>query len=235
MTDGEPDEFTLRNGIRTIYKAGGVVGMTKVIVVDDHAMVRQGVVSFLKTIEDLEVVGEVATGMAAIKLALDLRPDIIIMDMLLPDIDGIKTARAMKRNDLKSEIIFLTMCDDTVTYETALSIGAKGYILKNDPMEELLYAIKAVLRGERFASSCLGSSASPKRISPEGYLFDELTEREIEIVTLIAEGLSSREIGEKLFISAKTAQKHRANIMTKLGFRRSQEIIKLAFRCGLIK
>ena len=206
--------------------------MTRIMVVDDHTILRQGVASLLKSVVDFDVVAEAGTGAAAVRLAADLSPDIIIMDMSLPDMDGLEAVRQIKEKGISGEIIFLTMHNDSGLYEMAQHLGVRGYLLKDDAMDDLIYAIKAVLRGERFTSGSLKTEApaehSPHPASP-------LTHRETEIVVLIGEGMSSRDIAEKLFISVKTVETHRAHIMEKLGVVSMADVIKYAMKSGLVK
>ncbi len=215
--------------------------MTKIMVVDDHTIIRQGIAGLLNSVEGFDVVAEAGTGSAAVRFAIDLRPDIIIMDMSLPDMDGIETARQIIAKGVESGIIFLTMHNDTGLCETAMRVGGRGYLLKDNAMDDLLYAIKAVLRGELFTSGFLKESLpqSKAMIRKGGELFEasssQLTKRETEIVALIAEGMSSKEIAEKLFISIKTVETHRAHIMEKLECRNSAEIIRYAIKSGMAK
>ncbi len=204
--------------------------MIKIMLVDDHPIVRQGMVSLIESMKDFVVVAEAGTGAAAMRLAADLRPDVIIMDMLLPDIDGIKVAKAIKESGVESEIIFLTMHSDARLRETAQMIGVRGYLLKNDSMEDLLYAIKAVLRGERFTSGSLNADASSELNCCSEPL---LTRRETEIIALIAEGMGTRDIAEKLFISVKTVESHRRHIIEKLELRCTADIVRYALKSGL--
>ncbi len=206
--------------------------MTRIMVVDDHTILRQGVASLLKSVVDFDVVAEAGTGAAAVRLAADLSPDIIVMDMSLPDMDGIEATRQMKEKGIKSEIIFLTMHNDAGLHEMALQAGVRGYLLKDDAMDDLIYAIKAVLRGESFTSGSLKEDPSAEPVPhPEC----PLTHREAEIVALIGEGLGSKDIAEKLFISIKTVETHRSHIMEKLGLRSTAEIVKYAIASGLVK
>ncbi len=220
--------------------------MTKIMVVDDHTIIRQGIAGLLNSVEGFEVVAEAGTGSAAVRFAVDLRPDIIIMDMSLPDMDGIETARQIIAKGVESGIIFLTMHNDSGLCETAMRAGGRGYLLKDNAMDDLLYAIKAVLRGELFTSVPLTNSSilplakradGTSRIGGKGTtpLCTSLTKRETEIVALIAEGMSSKEIADKLFISIKTVETHRGHIMEKLGVRSVADITKYAIRSGLVR
>ncbi len=211
--------------------------MTKLMVVDDHTIIRQGIASLLESVEDFEVVAEAGTGAAAVRLAFDLKPDLIIMDMSLPDMDGIEAVRQIKGEGVTSEIIFLTMHNDAGLQKMAHQIGVRGYLLKDDAMDDLLYAIRAVLRGDSYTSGLLKGHATEIQkkggeIPPHHAV---LTKREEEIVTLIGEGLTSKQIAGQLFISIKTVETHRTHIMEKLELRSTAELIKYAVKSGLAK
>ncbi len=212
--------------------------MTKIMVVDDHTIIRQGIAGLLRSVEDFEVIAEAGTGAAAVRHASDLKPDLIIMDMSLPDMDGIETARRIKAEGIKSEIIFLTMHNDPGLHEMARQIGVRGYLLKDDAMDDLVYAIRAVLSGESFTSGSLKADTSATMQERDGETpaaHSSLTRREEEIVSLIASGMSSKEIADKLFISVRTVETHRGHIMEKLGVRSMAELIRYALNSGLAK
>ncbi len=209
--------------------------MIRVLVVDDHALFRQGIVSLLSSTEDMEAVGEAGSGAAAVGLAMDLQPDIIILDVSMPDMDGIEAARRMKAAGIRAKIILLTMHKGTELLEMAADSGIQGYLLKNDAFTDLLYAVKAVLRGEKFTSVSLTQGPVKAHADIPHPYPSTLTTREVEIVALIAAGLSSKEIAAKLFISVKTVETHRANIMEKLGVRNVPELVRYAIRTGIIE
>ncbi len=207
--------------------------MIRVLVVDDHALFRQGVVSLLASTDDMEAVGEAGSGAAALGLAVDLRPDIVILDVSMPDMDGLEAARRMKAAGVQAKIILLTMHKGAELLEMAADSGIQGYLLKTDAFTDLLYAVKAVLRGEKFTSASLRQNpVEPRAEIPHP---STLTTREVEIVALIASGLSSKEIATKLFISVKTVETHRANIMDKLGVKNLPELVRYAIRTGIVE
>lgn len=195
--------------------------MIRILVVDDHMILRQGIVGLLKSAGDFEVVGEAGTGEAAVRLARDLNPDVIVMDLSLPGIDGLEAARRIFGQGVTSEIVFLTMHNDPGVYQAAAKIGVRGYLLKDDAMDDLFYAIKAVLRGEHFTSV---SFKLP--LLPPDFPETSLTGREKEIVALIVEGLNSRQIANRLRISLRTVEAHRSHILGKLGCRNVVDLIK---------
>lgn len=204
---------------------------TTALLVDDHTILRQGIAGLLRSVPDLEVIAEARTGTEAVQRAVDLQPGLIVMDISLPDLDGIEASRQIRQAGCTAEIIFLTMHNDHSLMEAAFQTGARGYLLKDDAMDDLLYAVRAVLRGERFVSASLtgvdihtGTTPSPT---------PELSQREQQIVSLIAAGLTSKEIGIRLSISVKTVETHRARIMRKLGVRKSADVIRYALTAGL--
>ncbi|RJR36552.1 MAG: DNA-binding response regulator [Desulfobacteraceae bacterium] len=205
--------------------------MIRVMVVDDHTIFRQGIVSLLNSSGICEVVAEAGCGIAAVELAKDLRPDIIVMDVTMPDIDGIEAARRIKAAGIETGIILLTMHRGAGLLEMARDVGIQGYLLKDDALSDLLYAMKAVSRGEKFTSISAKSDSYPRAVAPPP---SSLTRRETEIVALVARGMSSREIAEKLFISVKTVETHRSNVMEKLGLKNLPELVRYAVRNGII-
>jgi DNA-binding NarL/FixJ family response regulator len=201
------------------------------MVVDDHTIFRQGIVSLLNSAGICEVVAEAGSGLAAVDLAREIRPDIIVMDITMPDIDGIEAAKRIKAAGIDTGIILLTMHKGAELLKMAEDTGIQGYLLKDDALSDLLYAIKAVSRGEKFTSMSVKSGSRPRAaMSPPS----SLTRREVEIIALVAGGLSSREIAAKLFISVKTVETHRSNVMEKLGLKNLPELVKYALRRGII-
>jgi DNA-binding NarL/FixJ family response regulator len=207
--------------------------MIRILVVDDHNIFQQGIVSLLASNKEFEVVAEAATGSEAIKFAETLKPDIVILDMVLPDINGIEIAKNIKSLGITTEIVFLTMHKEKNILEMAKDLGVKGYLLKDDAFEDLQYAIKAVHRGEEYISS----SFKKKTVYSSLPLVDQsiITPREREIVILIAKGLTSKDIARKLCRSVKTIETHRSNIMEKLELKNIADIVRYAFTSGLIQ
>jgi len=207
--------------------------MIKILVVDDHAMFRQAVVGQIRLQEGLDVVAETGSGVDAVRLAQALGPDMVIMDISLPDIDGIEAAKDIKKTLPRCRIVLLSMHRYPDLMDMLREMGIDGYVLKDDAFDDLLYAIKAAADGKGYMSHSLlaGEMVSPKlpsRTSP-------LTEREREITCLIAEGLSSRRIAERLCISIKTVETHRARIMKKLGIENIAQLVRYAVRAGLVR
>ena len=219
-------------------------GKVRVLLADDHRLFREGVASLLERAGDVELVGEAATGEAAVRLAEKAQPDVVLMDLKMPGMGGIEATRTIVQRNPHVGTIVVTMFEDDESVFAALKAGARGYVLKDADRGELLRAIRAVYRGEallgapvarrvleQFSGAPSMPDPPPERPSP---LFDELTPRELEVLRLIAQGLKNREISAKLVISEKTVGNHISNIFTKLQVNdRSQAIVR-ALRGGLM-
>lgn len=215
--------------------------MVKLLLCDDHAVVRSGLRMLLDGRHGIEVVGEASEGAEAIRMALELRPDVVLMDVSMPHgMDGLTATAELKQRLPETNILILTMHDDDEYLFRAIQVGASGYILKNAPHEELVSAIRSVAAGDaylyptatkRLMSEYLNrlkSGAEP----PDAY--DTLSEREKEILGWIARGYSNKEIADHLVISVKTVETHKANLMEKLGLKTRPELIKFALKKGLL-
>ena len=207
----------------------------KILMVDDHALMRDGIGALLGLHDDIEIVGEASEGKEAIKKARELAPDVIIMDIAMPGMDGLEATRRIRKENPKMKVLVLTQYDTREYILSAIKAGAAGYIPKRALGSELVAAIRTVYQGNSF----LYPSAAAALI--EVYLhqseeepYDRLTAREREILKLIAEGHTSREIADMLFISLKTVLGHRAKTMEKLDIHNRTELIKYAMRKGLI-
>jgi len=213
----------------------------KVLLVDDHKMVREGLKSVINSREDLKVVGAANNGEEAIEKAEKLKPHVVVMDINMPGISGIEAARKIKEINRSIRILMLTMIENEKFIIDALSSGADGYLYKDADISELLTAIRKVAAGEEYlnkeitekilryvAGRNLTSHDSGKMSLPP------LTPREIEIVGLIAKGLTSKAVAEKLFISEYTVIKHRKNIIKKLKMKNFTEVVSYAISNGII-
>ena len=208
----------------------------KVLIVDDHPVMRDGIRAFLVAQDDIEIVGEASDGKEAIEKARELRPDVVVMDIAMPEMDGLEATRRIRKKNPAIRVIILTQYDNKEYVLSAVKAGAAGYLPKRALGSELVSAIRAVHQGDSF----LYPSAALTLI--EGYLqrseeeapYDRLTDREREILRLIAEGHSSREVADTLSISLKTVSNHRAKIMEKLDIHNRTEIIRYAIGKGLI-
>ena len=206
-----------------------------VLVVDDHAILRDGIRALLDLNEDLKIVGEASDGKEAIEKVKDLSPDVVVMDIALPEIDGLEATRRIKKKYPQIQVLVLTQHDDKEYVLSAIKAGASGYVPKRALGSDLVSAIRAVYKGESFLYPSAAAALIEKcREQTETEPYDQLTSREREVLTLIAEGHTSRQIAEKLFISVKTVQGHRAKIVEKLGIHNRAELIKYALRKGLV-
>ena len=217
-----------------------------ILIVDDHTLFRTGIRKMLEAEADMHVVGEAATGREALEQARQLVPDVILMDIKMPDpaaspgqaLDGIEATRILCREMPHVGIIFCTMFEDDEFVFAGLQAGGRGYILKDADPDTMLRAIRAVAHGESLLGSVIAQkvmrqfSALPEQQTP---LFDDLTPREVEVLKLIAEGLNNKGIAEELVISEKTVKNHINNIFSKLHINDRSQAILYAIRTGLAK
>lgn len=210
-----------------------------VVLVEDHQIVRAGVRALLEKAGGIEIVGEASNGQEAVLLAQRLNPDVLIMDIRMPIMNGIQAAERIRELKLSTRIILLSMYSDESLIHQAIKSGIKGYVLKSSASEELLLAIQAAYRDETFLSGPVSSVVVEKAIHPYrmeegGDPFDTLSPREKEILQLIAEEHTSGEIAAQLSISEKTVEKHRAHLMEKLSVRNLAGLVRLAVKYGLV-
>ena len=207
----------------------------RVLIVDDHAILREGIRALLALQDDIGIVGEAADGREAVDKARQLEPDVILMDVAMPLMDGLEATRRIRKENPKAKILILTQYDNKEYVLSSIKSGASGCVPKRAVASELVSAIRAVHRGDSFLYP------SVTKFLVEDYLqrveedpYDQLTAREREILKLVAEGRSSREIAGLLSVSVKTVLGHRTNLMEKLGIHNRTELIKYAIRKGLI-
>jgi DNA-binding NarL/FixJ family response regulator len=209
-----------------------------ILIVDDHTLFRTGIRKMLEAEPDMHVVGEAATGREALEQARQLMPDVILMDVKMPDMDGIEATRRLCREMPHVGVIFCTMFEDDEFVFAGLQAGGRGYILKDADPETMLRAIRAVAHGESLLGSTIAQkvmrqfSALPDK---QTALVDDLTPRELEVLTLIAEGLPNKEIAQELTISEKTVKNHINNIFSKLHVYDRSQAMLYAIRQGLVK
>ncbi|MBU2541667.1 MAG: response regulator transcription factor [Candidatus Omnitrophica bacterium] len=211
----------------------------EVMLVDDHEVVKQGIKSVLAKEPDISVVAEASDGKEAVRIAKEKSPDIVIMDITLPQLNGLDASYQIIKQNKKIKILILSMHENRAFVEEALGYGIKGYILKDSAADEIAHAIREVYSGKYFLSSKISSFVI------EDYLFKRkpairlrskaiLTLREREIIQLIAEGLSSKEIAQKFKLSTKTVLVHRNNIMRKLNLHNQAQLVRFAIKEGII-
>jgi two-component system response regulator NreC len=212
---------------------------TRVLIVDDHALFREGIRLILQTQQDIDIVGEAADGREAIDAARTLEPDVILMDVTMPGIDGLAATRQIKGDCPQAEVLMLTMHESDDYFFRSLSAGASGYVLKEAVSADLILAIQSVAQGQVFLYPSVAKKLVADYLSRAGTeearsKYQRLTPREREILFLIGEGHSDKEIAERLVISPNTVQSHRWHIMEKLDLHNRAELIKYAIRRGLI-
>jgi len=208
----------------------------RVLIADDHGIVREGLKALIEKRDDLEVVGEAEDGRLAVDLARQLRPDMIIMDISMPSLNGVDATKAILQNNPKAKVIALSMHTDKHIVKGILDAGACGYVLKSNLFEEVVRAIEAVAAGQHYLSPrvtgvVVGDYVSGQEDEPG--VIKDLTDREREVLQLVAEGKNIKQIALTLHISPKTADAHRRKVMSKLGVSGIAELVKYAIRQGL--
>jgi DNA-binding NarL/FixJ family response regulator len=212
---------------------------TRILLADDHAVVRGGLRLVLDAQPDLEVVYEASDGAEAVELGMSEDVDLAVLDVSMPRLTGLQAARELSQRRPELRILILSMHDNEQYFFEALKAGASGYVLKSAANAEFVEACRATMRGEPFlypsAAAALIRDYLDRARSGEAAPSDPLTPREVEILKLIAEGHTSEEIGTMLFIAKKTVDRHRANILEKLGMRNRVELTRYAIRRGLVE
>jgi DNA-binding NarL/FixJ family response regulator len=213
--------------------------VTRILLVDDHALVRHGVRLILEREPDLTVVGEAGDGAEALRMLRQAQVDLVVLDIAMPRMTGLQAAREISRMTSPPRVLMLSMHDNEQYFFEALKAGASGYVLKSVADEDLVAACRAAMRGEAFvypgAMGALVRDYLGRLRRGERVPATVLTPREDEVLKLIAEGSSSKEIAEELTISLKTVENHRANILGKLGMRDRTQLTRYAIRAGLIE
>lgn len=206
----------------------------RVVIADDHAMFREGLMGMLKDTE-YNVVGEAENGHEAIKLVRQLSPVLAILDFSMPMLNGIDAARDIQRRSPGTQVVLLTMYDDDSCVLEALRANIRGFVLKSQTSAELLVALKEVLKGSVYLSPGISDSLVSAYVSRTNKDADVLSERERQVLQLIAEGHTTKSIAAMLFVSIKTAESHRTHIMQRLDLHNIAGLVRYAIRCGMIK
>jgi DNA-binding NarL/FixJ family response regulator len=205
----------------------------KIMMADDHPIVRQGLRQIIEIDQSLVIVAEAGDGRAALEIIETFRPDVAILDIDMPKMDGFAVVRELRRKNIAVEIVFLTMHSEEEIFQAALDLGVKGYVLKDSAMTDIVGSIKTVAEGRPFLSSSLSALLLNRRRRFEEFENEQpgihlLSPTEIKVLKLIAEDKTSKEIGERLFISYRTVETHRSNICRKLDLRGSLALVKFA-------
>lgn len=213
--------------------------MIRVVIADDHHLVRQGIRALLEGTNDIEVVGEAATGQEAIEVVEEVEPHVVVMDISMPRMDGMQASEKILNMDIPVEVVILSMHSDSVVAQQLLRDGVKGYLLKNSIADELPLAIRAASQRKVYLSPAISDSVLNAIMMSTGDEIpdspsDLLTPREREVLQLIAEGHTNNAIADLLTISVKTVEKHRANLMSKLDVHDLPSLMKAAIKHGLI-
>ncbi len=215
------------------------MGKIRVLIADDHSLVREGISAFLRMCDDIEVVGEAADGKEAIEKTKKLHPDVILLDISMPVLGGIEATYEIKKLDPEAKVLILTQYDDSEYVSRLLKAGVSGYILKHAVGTDLISAIRAVAKGEAYLYSSIATKVVGGYLGKEEARFEDpyelLTDREKQVLKLIAEGYTHKEIASLLNISVKTVIAHQTNISEKLDIHTKAGLIKFAIRKGIIR
>ena len=207
----------------------------RVVLADDHALFRGGVRRILEEMPEVEVVGEAGDGLALLEILKKITPDLVVLDISMPHLRGLEAIREIKKLVPDTSILMLTMHKETDYLSQALTAGASGYLLKQEADPELINAVQTIRSGKTYLSPNLSDLVPDllrRRHEPGGSLKEVLTHREREVLKLLADGKTSKEIADMLYISLRTVQNHRANIMRKLNFKRTTDLVKYALQKG---
>ena len=211
--------------------------MISVLIADDHGLVREGVQRLIEAQGDMRVCAQASDGEEALLAVATLHPDVVVLDVSMPRLGGLETLKMLRERHPGTRAILLSYRGDLPLVESAVALGANGYVLKNSRAEEIVDAIREVAAGGYHFSAPIAPSALPMLREPRGAAgpFASLSGRERQILCLIAEGHSAKEIGTQLGISAKTVEAHRTSLMRKLGMRKATELVRYAVRHGLVE
>lgn len=212
--------------------------MTKILLADDHHIVRQGLRALLQSEPHFQLAGEAGDGLEAVRLAEKLKPDVLITDMMMPGLNGLEVTRQVTKSLTRTKVIILSMYTNDAYVFEALKNGASGYVLKDSQASDLIQAVREVVAGRRYLSPPLSERALELYMHRVEAVPDDpyelLTDRERAVLQLVAEGGTSAEIATRLFISPRTAEGHRANLMRKLGLQNHTDLVRFALKRGIL-
>ena len=214
---------------------------TRILIADDHEVVRRGMRVLLESQPGWEVVGEAANGRQAVEMAMALRPDVVVLDITMPELNGLEATRQMREAVPQTQVLVLTVHESEQVAREVLDAGARGYVLKSDAGRDLIAAVDALRQHKPFFTSSVatmvleGYLQGPERAAPSEAPPRRLTSREREVVQLIAEGKTNKEVAETLGISVKTAEAHRTNVMRKLDLHSVSELVRYAVRNKMVE
>ncbi|MDN7142025.1 UvrY/SirA/GacA family response regulator transcription factor [Pseudomonas sp. JQ170] len=208
--------------------------MIRVLVVDDHDLVRTGITRMLADIDDLQVVGQADSGEASLKVARELKPDVVLMDVKMPGIGGLEATRKLLRSHPDVKVVAVTACEEDPFPTRLLQAGAAGYLTKGAGLDEMVQAIRLVFAGQRYISPQIAQQLALKSFQPQGSPFDALSEREIQIALMIVGCQKVQIISDKLCLSPKTVNTYRYRIFEKLSVTSDVELTLLAVRHGMV-
>ncbi len=217
-----------------------MIGKLKVMVADDHAIVRDGVRQLLLGHPELELVGEAFDGKEVVRKAKQMRPDVILLDIGMPGLNGLEVVPLLKEAALDSKVVIFSMYDKDAYVHQALASGAVGYVLKTDSGDDIIAAILKVASGHYFLSAKLNTAVIMKYLSPKSgddhsaTSYDSLSEREQQIFRLVVEGHATKDIAQMLFLSPRTVEKHRSNIVKKLDIHDPMALVRYAVKIGVV-
>jgi len=212
-------------------------GSIRILLVDDHRIIIDGLRGLMEPVVDIECVGEAANGEEALFALKHLRVDVVLMDLDMPVMDGVEATKRIKAEYPDVKVVVLTMHEEAAMVKDLMEIGADGYLVKNCGRDELLLAIRGVHAGQRHFGSALleGLLQQRQESAAQSGLLKELSEREVEVLAALAEGLTNKEIGERLFISPRTVDTHRTNLMKKLDTHNVAGLVRIAIKAGLVR
>lgn len=209
--------------------------MIKVLVVDDHDLVRMGISRMLADVKDIKVVGEASSGEQAIKLVKELKPHVVLMDIQMPGISGLEATRKLLQSSPQVRVLAVTACDGEPMPSLLMRAGAAGYVTKGIPLPEMVAAIRQVVNGEAYLSDHIAKEIAIKSLKHVDSPFQSLSERELEVAIMIVNGCNNSKISDTMFVSPKTVSTYRARIYEKLNIENDVQLVKLALRYGLVQ